>query len=61
MIYIDNPVGPGYSFSDGAGYSNNEIEAGQNLMVENMCQPWDMPFTKTVNVRRTIQRSRKSI
>lgn len=32
-IYVDSPVGAGFSFSDEAGYSNNEIQIGQNLMV----------------------------
>lgn len=32
VIYIDSPVGAGYSFSDDdAGYSKNKIDVGQNL------------------------------
>ncbi|KAF6214174.1 hypothetical protein GE061_008913 [Apolygus lucorum] len=32
VIYIDNPVGTGFSFTDDdAGYATNEVEVGQNL------------------------------
>lgn len=32
VIYIDNPVGTGFSFTDNdAGYSTNEVEVGANL------------------------------
>lgn len=32
LIYIDNPVGTGFSFTDNeAGYSKNEVEVGENL------------------------------
>lgn len=31
VIYIDNPVGTGFSFSEDAGYSTNEVEVGENL------------------------------
>lgn len=33
MIYIDNPVGTGFSFTDSDdGYAKNEIDVGQNLL-----------------------------
>lgn len=31
VIYIDNPVGTGYSFTDDGGYSQNETVIGENL------------------------------
>lgn len=31
VLYIDNPVGTGYSFTDVGGYSKNEEEVGENL------------------------------
>lgn len=33
MIYIDNPVGTGFSFTDSDdGYAKNEVDVGQNLL-----------------------------
>lgn len=31
LIYLDNPVGTGFSFSDEAGYARNEVDVGINL------------------------------
>ena len=32
MIYIDNPVGTGFSFTDqDAGYATNEVDVGRDL------------------------------
>ena len=31
MIYIDNPVGTGFSYTDEGGYSKNEHDVGKNL------------------------------
>lgn len=34
LIYIDNPVGTGFSFTDNdAGYSSNEVDVGENLYI----------------------------
>ncbi|KAF2895434.1 hypothetical protein ILUMI_10738 [Ignelater luminosus] len=31
VLYIDNPVGTGYSFTNVGGYSRNEVDVGENL------------------------------
>ena len=31
MIFIDNPVGAGYSFTDDGGYCHNEYEVSDDL------------------------------
>jgi len=32
MLYIDNPVGTGFSFTDqDAGYATNEVDVGRDL------------------------------
>lgn len=31
VLYIDNPVGTGFSFTDEGGYSTNEVDIGANL------------------------------
>jgi len=32
MLYVDNPVGTGFSFSDDDGYARNEVEVSENLL-----------------------------
>jgi len=32
MLYIDNPVGTGFSFADDAGYARNEDQVAENLL-----------------------------
>ncbi|XP_066485018.1 LOW QUALITY PROTEIN: probable serine carboxypeptidase CPVL [Tiliqua scincoides] len=31
MLYIDNPIGTGFSFTDGTGYATNEDDVGRDL------------------------------
>lgn len=31
LLYLDNPVGTGFSFTDEAGYAKNEVDVGKNL------------------------------
>jgi vitellogenic carboxypeptidase-like protein len=31
VIYIDNPVGTGFSFTDSGGYCQNETQVGEDL------------------------------